>query len=269
MIDQEKADRVRVLWKKARNFYSSFFAELGDVRAELGNDEEFIAWCDSELRVSIGVISEVAGVLQTADRRLARAELFRAKAIERLQKKRERDAARAAREARDMEKIRISAEKKARERLEKNRAAARTYSRRKKAEKLAAYVAILSDKPTKSSNCTRPAIASVTENIVKFPDLYLAAQLKDNLARDSANRAQWIDLAIERAALLCEARSRLPSNKSFGEWLEKNEIYIKEHDREALLNLGLNPGAMRGILEGSNRISYQLIWRDVQRQIPA
>jgi hypothetical protein len=96
---------------------------------------------------------------------------------------------RTRRWARQCGRARCAAENKERKKKERKQETCRNYSRRKKAEKLAAYVAILSDKPTKSSNCTRPAIASVTENIVKFPDLYLAAQLKDNLARDSARPA--------------------------------------------------------------------------------
>jgi hypothetical protein len=107
------------------------------------------------------------------------------------------------------------------------------------------------------------------ENVIKFPAVHLIAKLKDNLARETANRLEWIEVAIERAALLCEARARLPSDNAFGEWLERNEIHIKRHDREALLNLGLNSEAMRGILESTNRVSYQHIWRDFQQQISA
>ena len=92
------AQRVRVLWEKGRNYFNSFYTELSQVRAEIGNDTEFTKWCMMELRVSVGIISDMSAILKKVDAARVRSELASARATEQKQKAELRKAAQAARE---------------------------------------------------------------------------------------------------------------------------------------------------------------------------
>lgn len=72
---------MRTLWKKGRNMYASFFAELGEVRQEIG-DEALPHWCMTELHIGISVCHDCAKLLRGADEKRARDDLKRAKAAE-------------------------------------------------------------------------------------------------------------------------------------------------------------------------------------------
>jgi hypothetical protein len=73
------AARIKVLLDKGRNYFSSFFTELDGVRKELG-DKVFVAWCDNELGVSIGIITNLSNTLERDDRLRVNREFSSARA---------------------------------------------------------------------------------------------------------------------------------------------------------------------------------------------
>lgn len=91
----ETTSRLRVLWNRGRQFYSSFYAELQTARAEIG-DDRFADWCFYELRISLSIMQNVAAVLQKADAERVKQELMVSKRLAQAQAKAARDAARAA-----------------------------------------------------------------------------------------------------------------------------------------------------------------------------
>jgi hypothetical protein len=75
MIDlEDKAERLRVVWEKARNMYTSFFAELSEV-SESMKPEEFHRWCYEKVGVSLSVALKTADVLREADALHVKAQL--------------------------------------------------------------------------------------------------------------------------------------------------------------------------------------------------
>lgn len=98
----DQAARLRVLWNKGRQAFSSFYSELGQAHAEIGN-EQFGDWCFYELQISLSICNQVAKILKEADARRVKDDLTVAREEERKQKrerlaleKQRRDAERAA-----------------------------------------------------------------------------------------------------------------------------------------------------------------------------
>jgi len=89
----EKIDRIRVLWNRARNMYSSAFAVLDEVRSEIG-DERFASWCFHELHISLSILNNTSAILKSEDAAIVRDKNKRAKEYA----KEQRRAAKAERE---------------------------------------------------------------------------------------------------------------------------------------------------------------------------
>lgn len=78
----ERVNRLRVLWNKGRNIYSSFYTELNEARLEVG-DAGFASWCFDELRISLSVLNEHAKILKAADAAIVKEGLARAGKMQR------------------------------------------------------------------------------------------------------------------------------------------------------------------------------------------
>jgi hypothetical protein len=74
MSDDERINRLRVLWKSGRDKYQSFFRVLHEVRREIG-DDNMAKWCFTNLDLGLSVIERVSGVLLKVDRDIVKAEL--------------------------------------------------------------------------------------------------------------------------------------------------------------------------------------------------
>jgi hypothetical protein len=92
----ERAARLRALWKSGRDKYSSFYTVLGEVRPEIG-DDALPNWCFDNLRIGIDVITETAKVLRGVDAKIAKADLAAAKEAGRRKRHEMSAPARAAR----------------------------------------------------------------------------------------------------------------------------------------------------------------------------
>lgn len=184
----------------------------------------------------------------------------------------------AERKRREEEKAAVAAEKARREELERQRQAAEDKARRAKLSKQK------NNKGWKERERAETAQALATfagtgdpQNVVVFQNPQMPARteaqlvklIKAAILRRDASRVDWIDASVELGGLLCEARRRYPANERFHKWLVENDIIMNAHDRAALLQLGQNLKAMRVILERTDSTSYELIWRDVHKQITA
>lgn len=265
----ERAQKILVLWNKGRNYFTTFFSELEQVRNEMANDRTFAKWCEEELSLSIGVMADVSNILKRADAAIVKQQLSTARAAEKANKKSERDArAQALKEERARkadakaekaaEKARKEEEKKAAEKKERKQERDREYKKRKKEEAKAAY--------SENSENRLPQVG-ITENVIRLPDTILVQKLKAALMRIETCREEWIESSVELATLMVDARSRFTSNQAFGEWLDKHGVTLGKTDRAAMLNLGANPKAMRLALEQTEKVSYRGIWQDVERKL--
>lgn len=108
-MDDGKIERLRVLWGKGRHMYSSFFAEVSEVRKEVG-DDHLADWCFDELQISLSIIYNVSDILKKADADRVKMELAPAHNVEQARKREAALAARAARIKYAQEKARVEAE---------------------------------------------------------------------------------------------------------------------------------------------------------------
>lgn len=275
-------NKASVLWNKGQNFFSAFFAEIDQVRRQIGNDTVFARWCFDELHIPLVAITRVTEVLTIVDGQIAKAHLASAKAAEQAQRRKEREQREAMiaaeRKRKEEERAAIAAEKARREELERLAVEAADKLRRKQMSKRK------NNKGWKEKEraATAQALAVFAgtgdaQNVVVFENPQtptrtegqLVKLIKAALLRRDASRSEWIDASVELAGLLCEARRRYPANERFSKWLEENDIVIDRNDRAALLQLGQNVKAMRVILERTDSTSYRYIWQDVHKQITA
>src|SRR5208282_4282240 len=84
-ISPERINKLRTVWKKARNYYATFFVELNGVRKELG-DDALAAWCFDELQIGVTALQNATHFLGKIDGGLMRDELKRAKKAETMAK---------------------------------------------------------------------------------------------------------------------------------------------------------------------------------------
>lgn len=274
------AEKATVLWQKGRNYFSSFYTELAQIRSVIGDDVTFARWCVTDLHITLDVLTNVSEVLKRADRDVVKQQLANARAAERREKAqaravaaREREQKRVARaeEAarRAAEQARIEEEKKQQERRTRDNLRKQQSRQRVKEWKMAAYDAMAKNASDRMANNIYPTDGK-DQNVVPLPDAELANQIKAASARLITSRAEWIEASIELARLLHQARSRFAANDvAFGEWLDRHHILIHKNDRSALINLGQNLESMRIVLQETDRVSYRLIWRDVEKKLLA
>jgi hypothetical protein len=105
-----------------------------------------------------------------------------------------------------------------------------------------------------------------TTNIIQMPEPLnkLAADISQLLDRVDANKAEFVELTMQLAAKLKEARDRFPNNQNFRQWLFEVELIerVNEHDRAALINMGRHPEIARIVLQETDRRSWRLIWEE-------
>jgi len=89
----------------------------------------------------------------------------------------------------------------------------------------------------------------------------LAVRIKEGHVRAVKGGAEWVEGSLEVAAALYEARERHHADINFSQWLRKNNLIYKPHDRTALIDLGSDSVLARTILTETNSRSYELIWR--------
>jgi hypothetical protein len=73
-------------------------------------------------------------------------------------------------------------------------------------------------------------------------------------------RDKWIESTKELAGLLYEARKRFPSNQAFSDWLDENRIDLSHQSRAALIKLAEHAEVANGVLEHTERTSWELVW---------
>jgi hypothetical protein len=241
-------DKLKVLWQKGRNYFSSFYVELGDARNEIRDDKKFASWCVTDLRIGLDTLTSVSKVLKKADADVVKRELANARDADRTERRAKKAAERKEREEERARQAIEKAQKKEEMRRNRKQQAQKKYRKRKKDEQLALYAA--SAKPN--------------GNAVTISDAGLDNFVVDAYSRRNASRQQWIDASIDLAIGLRQGRIKYPANPAFGEWLGQLGIDIAKDDQAALLNMATNLDAMRQILNQTERSSYRYIWKEAQ-----
>jgi hypothetical protein len=249
-MEKPTPDKLKVLWQKGRNYFSTFFVELADVRKAIGNDRDFAFWCINDLHIGLDALTNVSSILKKTDASFVKRDLAAAREAERARKSVERAAREKAAAEERAKKALEKEQKKAQDKKERKKKHDKEYYRRKKQKQLEAY-----------------AKGGVKPN-GSLPLDKLAGPIKEAMSRLTSARGEWINASIDLASLLCQARGKITSDPLFGQWLQDNDIDLGSHDRVALLSLGTNLIAMRRVLEETERSSYRLIWKEVQLTLP-
>jgi hypothetical protein len=241
-------DKLKVLWQKGRNYFASFYVELGDARNEIRDDKRFASWCVTDLRIGLDTLTNVSKVLKKADADVVKRELAGARAVDRNERRAKKEAERKAREEERARQAIEKAQKKEEARRASKQKSQQKYRKRKKEEQLALYA----------------ASAKANDSAVAISDARLDNWVTDAYSRRNASRQQWIEASVDLARGLCQGKAKYPSLNEFGNWLDQLGIDLDRNDRAALLNMGTNEVAMRKILSETERSCYRLIWRDIQ-----
>ena len=97
----------------------------------------------------------------------------------------------------------------------------------------------------------------------------LAGRYRAAFDKIKAGREQWIEGTLELAAVIKEARRRLPADQDFSRWIERNDLRkINKDARGALLHFAADPIAARALLENTTRNSWEMIWRESKGKLP-
>jgi hypothetical protein len=267
----DRAEKLRVLWKKARNMYASFFTELDAVRHEIG-DDKLADWCFEELHMSLSIISSTASLLRKVDADRVRTDLADAQAglkeaqvREKRQKRIEREQAELASAKAAVEKAKLLAEK-ARFNAEAEKAVNRSKANEARRREYAA------DPDKRDANAKRcreyDRIQKAKRALVAHPDLNSSQEALSLTAeaikgRDLVAKGEhdWIEGSVILATTLASARKFFAANNNFGNWLSATGLDNLHHDdRAALINLGQLP-CLREILTETDSRSYRVIWR--------
>lgn len=261
-MDNQQAERMRALWKSARDKYLSFFAVLEEVRHEIGNDA-LPAWCVDNLRIGMSVIVQTRKLLTDTDAEIAKRNLAASAAAAKEQARRAKEEAAHRRELEKQARATEAAEARARAERAKEEAE-RARSATKKAR----------DKETRRQKDKDPQRKAKRQKRVfasHVSDAELAILAKDFKKADGmcrAGDAQWIDGSVYKAMILCAVRQKISDNQEFGSWCDAN-IPVNHNDRAALINLGdLGEARLREIFAATDRRSYQYIWREHNRPPP-
>jgi hypothetical protein len=267
----DRAEKLRVLWKKARNMYASFFTELDAVRHEIG-DDKLADWCFEELHMSLSIISSTASLLRKVDADRVRSDLADAQAglkeaqvREKRQKRIEREQAEIASATAAVEKAKLLAEK-ARFNAEAEKAVNRSKANEMRRREYAA------DPDKRVANAKRcreyDRIQKAKRALVAHPDLNdsqeaLSLTTEAIRGRDLVAKGEhdWIEGSVILAATMASARKFFAANSDFGHWLSAAKLdRFNAADRAGLINLG-RLSNLREILSETNSRSYELIWR--------
>jgi hypothetical protein len=89
-------DKLKVLWQKGRNYFTTFYVELRAVREQIGDDREFASWCLNRLHVGMEVLTNVSKVLKKTDADIIKRELAEARQADELERMQKRAALREA-----------------------------------------------------------------------------------------------------------------------------------------------------------------------------
>lgn len=102
-------------------------------------------------------------------------------------------------------------------------------------------------------------------NILQFPETMarIAERVRAAYQRTHGARREWIEATLELAAALAEGRERFPSDNHFAHWIVDAGLEdIGHQDRAALISMAGNLPLARVILQETQRLSWQLIWRE-------
>jgi hypothetical protein len=285
----DKANVMRVHWKRGRDHFSSFYSMLEEVRREIG-DENLATWCFNELRIGLTIVNRVSDVLRENDARIARDNLAAARRAEqdrrRLQREEEerqraaRQAERTAQQNRRQEQeaqnlVRRDIEQRAAEINvyidEHPRQASRTIAaalgvredavaevrrqrerQRENVNRQRRRVQMATERPAPPAQEIQPTDRSLLTN--------LAPKIRASLARVNQSRQDWVEATLVLAQALSEARNQFSINQEFSTWLGNEQLDIGSNDRAALINMAAHLEIVREVLSQTERWSWRLIW---------
>ena len=85
-MDVDTINRLKTSWKKGREYYTSFFSVLNNVRKEIG-DEALPNWCFDNLNIGLSVILDYRKLLGPVEARKVADNFAAANKAEKEQKK--------------------------------------------------------------------------------------------------------------------------------------------------------------------------------------
>jgi hypothetical protein len=99
------------------------------------------------------------------------------------------------------------------------------------------------------------------------------AKIHDSLHREAEGNNLWIEGALELITILHDARQRYDFDQAFSAWLTEHgygEDRLTRHDRQALINMGIDLDVTREVLHQTERRSWRLIWEEeVKPRLPS
>lgn len=101
----------------------------------------------------------------------------------------------------------------------------------------------------------------MTDTVAQFPTKLerLAASIGGLLARDAANRKEWIEIKLSLCAEFVDARIQFKADQVFGDWC-RTHFDIDRNDRTAYVAMGRDLELAREILEITERRSIRHIY---------
>jgi flagellar biosynthesis GTPase FlhF len=260
----DRAHRLIVLWKNARDKYRSFFSVLNEVRREIG-DDALSVYCREQLRISLSIILETSKLLSKTDAEIVKEELAAATRVEKAKRAIEREAQESARHKREKD----NEDRKRSRELEK------IEHERKLAEKHAKHNKIKDREKTrqkrqesKTQRGPYNAAAQKTYRHYQKGGKSNAELAKTGYDRCEAGDHEWVEGSIMMANALADERQRHTNDASFGGWYKETGLPFNHQDRAALIQLGrLETKEQHRILDPANRSSnsYQLIMGDYSK----
>jgi flagellar biosynthesis GTPase FlhF len=282
----DPAQRLKVMWEKANNFFRNFTLEYIPIREALVKGEYGSDWLniDRWMLTKVGISDRtVLDVIDAFKRSYAHDEQEKleslrkeqaaakrrekeTKELEAAKRRQERAAEQLAKNAiaEDARKSQAAwdgmrAEMKAAEDAQKKKDAKNKKRRKPKGKK----------SPGKSSTTKKnaPVAAhpngngSVTNGVAVL--LGLAKELRALRKRDVKVRENWVLVTLAKAEALAKVKKQIPDKIAFGKWLTDNgfDTWLNDHDRAALINFGSNIELARTVLlEHPTSWSVQHIW---------
>jgi hypothetical protein len=102
---------------------------------------------------------------------------------------------------------------------------------------------------------------AMTTNAIDLPTI--ARRIRTAWDRTQASHDAWVEATLELMEALSDGRRAFPADREFSIWLAEQELdFIGHQDRAALLQMAQHRDLTRAKLEETERISYQLIWKN-------
>lgn len=260
----QKAQQLRVSWRKAHNYWSSFATIFYQVKSEFDAnkypDITFANWItkaglleDQVIKMlhvfERAVASEERDKITAAHLEMENARLViktARMASRNIELERQRKLQAELRSSKDAERA-----LRDQQRAERDRIASKELAKKRRLARKAEAIHPQTIQPQEVQPPVKPASGELD---------VVADQIRSWKEKAEQTRIDWIDATMHIAELMVKAREHFPSDTLFGKWLVEQNINYNTHDRTALIHFGYEPEIARKVLEETDRRSYKWIW---------